>query len=201
MAEMSNYYYSQSATSTLSCGSANSKIYSKIQISMKLTTVKASSLLTVLCLSAALITSCGKKTETTTDSTTTTTTTPAATTAPATTTTTTTPATVPPAGAGAPLSAAEKTQLTPVKTALVMANSAVKTGDMTKAKAQFDKFNAAWPTVEPIIKAKAGASYPMISSGLEMVKTAMSGATPDKAKAGEGLTNAIKGMDTVINKK
>ena len=199
MAGMSNYYYSLSAISTLSCGSANSKIYLKIHMSMQLTTVKVSSLLTVLCLSAALITSCGKKTETTTDSTTsTTTTTPAASTAPA---TTTPAATAPAAGAGAPLSAAEKTQLTPVKTALVMANTAVKTGDMTKAKAQFDKFNTIWPTVEPIIKAKAGASYPMISSGLEMVKTAMSGATPDKAKAGEGLTTAIKAMDTVINKK
>jgi iron uptake system EfeUOB component EfeO/EfeM len=173
------------------------KFTQNIHISMKLTTVKASSLLTVLCLSAALITSCGKKTETTTESTTSTTTTPAATTPAATTPSATTPA----AGAGAPLSAAEKTQLTPVKTALVMANTAVKTGDMTKAKAQFDKFSSAWTTVEPMVKAKAGANYPMISSGIEMVKTAMSGATPDKAKAGEGLTTAIKAIDAVMNKK
>ena len=82
-----------------------------------------------------------------------------------------------------------------------MANTAVKTGDMTKAKAQFDKFSTAWPTVEPIVQAKAGANYPMISSGIEMVKTAMSGATPDKAKAGEGLTTTIKAMDAMINKK
>jgi iron uptake system EfeUOB component EfeO/EfeM len=173
------------------------KFIQNTHISMKLTTVKASSLITVLCLSAALITSCGKKTETTTESTTSTTTTPAATTPAA----TTPAATAPAAGAGAPLSAAEKTQLTPVKTALVMANTAVKTGDMTKAKAQFDKFNTVWTTVEPMVKAKAGANYPMISSGIEMVKTAMSGATPDKAKAGEGLTATIKAMDAVINKK
>ncbi len=169
---------------------------------MKSTTVKASSLLTVLCLSAALITSCGKKTETTSETTTSTTTTPAATTPAATTPPATTPAaTAPAAGAGAPLSAAEKTQLTPVKTALVMANTAVKAGDMTKAKTQFDKFSSVWTTVEPMVKAKAGANYPMISSGIEMVKTAMSGATPDKAKAGEGLTATIKAMDAVINKK
>ncbi len=102
---------------------------------------------------------------------------------------------------GAPLSAAEKTQLTPVKTALVMANSAVKTGDMAKAKTQFDKFSGLWTTVEPMVKAKAGASYPAIESGINMVKTAMGAGTPDKAKAGEGLNMAIKAITAVMDKK
>jgi hypothetical protein len=105
------------------------------------------------------------------------------------------------ASTGAPLSAAEKAQLTPVKVALVGANTAVKTGDMTKAKTQFDKFSGLWTTVKPMVKAKAGASYPAIESGINMVKTAMSGAAPDKAKAGEGLNMAIKGIDAVMNKK
>jgi hypothetical protein len=91
--------------------------------------------------------------------------------------------------------------LTPVKTALVMANTAVKGGDMTKAKAQFDKFSGLWKVAEPMVKAKAGASYPMIESGIEMVKTAMGSATPDKAKAGEGLTTAIKAITAVMDKK
>jgi hypothetical protein len=157
---------------------------------MKLTTIKTSSLLTVLCLSAALtITSCGKKDKVAE------TTEPAAT-APA----ATAPAATAPAAGGA-LSLAEKAQLTPVKTALVMANTAVKGGDMTKAKAQFEKFNGLWKMAEPMVKAKAGASYPMISSGLAMVTTAMSGATPDKAKAGEGLTSAIKAITAVMDKK
>lgn len=157
---------------------------------MKLTTT----LLTVLSLGAALtITSCGKKETTTTE--------PAATTPAATAPATTTPATTTPAAGGAALSAAEKLQLTPVKTALVMANTAVKGGDMAKAKTQFDKFSGLWKVVEPMVKAKAGDSYPMISSGLEMVKTAMSGATPDKAKAGEGLTTAIKAITAMMDKK
>lgn len=105
------------------------------------------------------------------------------------------------AGTGAPLSAAEKTQLTPVKTALVMTNTAVKSGDMTKAKTQFDKFSGLWTAVEPMVKAKAGASYPAIESGINMVKTAMGGAAPDKAKAGEGLSMAIKAIDAVMSKK
>ena len=153
---------------------------------MKLTT----SLLTVLCLSAALtITSCGKKDK------------PAATTEPAATApAATTPAATAPAG-GVALSATEKAQLTPVKTALVMTNTAVKTGDMAKAKTQFDKFSGLWKVAEPMVKAKAGASYPMISSGLEMVKTAMGSATPDKAKAGEGLTTAIKAITAMMDKK
>jgi hypothetical protein len=158
---------------------------------MKLT----ATLLTVLSLGAALtITSCGKKETTTTE--------PAATTPAATAPATTTPATTTPAaGGGVALSAAEKLQLTPVKTALVMANTAVKGGDMAKAKTQFDKFSGLWKVAEPMVKAKAGASYPMISSGLEMVKTAMSGATPDKAKAGEGLTTAIKAITAMMDKK
>jgi hypothetical protein len=164
---------------------------------MKLTTIKTSSLLTVLCLGAALtITSCGKKD---TAATIEPATTPAATTPAATTPAATTPAATAPA-AGA-LSVAEKAQLTPVKTALVMANSAVTSGDMTKAKAQFEKFNGLWKMAEPMVKAKAGASYPMIASGLEMVKTAMGSATPDKAKAGEGLTSAIKAITAVMDKK
>jgi hypothetical protein len=169
-------------------------------MSMKLTTIKTSSLLTVICLSAALtITSCGGKKDKDTAATIEPPTTPA--TAPAATTpAATTPAATAPAAGGA-LSVAEKAQLTPVKTALVMANSAVTSGDMTKAKAQFEKFNGLWKMAEPMVKAKAGASYPLIASGLEMVKTAMGSATPDKAKAGEGLTSAIKAITAVMDKK
>ena len=168
-------------------------------MSIKQTTIQASTLLTVLCLSAALtITSCGKKDKTTT-TTTTESATPAATT-PAT-GASTAPAATAPAATAAPLSAPEKAQLTPVRTALVMANSAVKSGDITKAKAQFTKFSSLYPAVEPVLKAKAGANYAAISSGIEEVKTAMGAATPDKAKAGEGLTAAIKGMTAVIDKK
>ncbi len=101
--------------------------------------------------------------------------------------------------ASAPLSTAEKTQLAPVKGALVMTNTAIKVGDMTKAKAQFEKFNGLWPTVEPMVKAKAGANYPAIESGLKMVTTAMG--SGDKAKAGEGLGMAMKALDAVTNKK
>lgn len=161
-------------------------------MSIKSTTIKTSSLLTVLCLSAALaITSCGKKTATTTE--------PATT--PATGASTTGASTAPGASTGAPLSAAEKAKLTPVKTALVMANTAIKGGDVTKAKAQFTKFSSVWPTVEPIVKAKAGASYPAIASGIETAKTALNGATPDKAKAGEGLTTALNAMNALLAKK
>ena len=78
---------------------------------MKLTTFRATSLLTALCLSAALtVTSCGKK-----DKVETTETTKTETTAPATTGSTTPPAA---GGTDKPLSAADKMKLTPVKTAL-----------------------------------------------------------------------------------
>jgi ribosomal protein S20 len=158
-------------------------------------------MLTVLCLGAALtLSSCGNKEATTT--TTTTTTTPAATTPAATAPVTgTAPTTAPATGTAAPLTAIEKTQLTPVKTALVMANSAIKTGDMAKAKTQFDKFSSLFPAVEPILKAKAGASYPAIANGIAEFKTATSGATPNKDKAAAGLNAAIKAMDAIVAKK
>jgi hypothetical protein len=158
---------------------------------MKLTTT----LLTVLSIAALTITSCGKKDKPAA------TTEPAATTPAATAPAATTPAATAPAAGGAALSAAEKLQLTPVKTALVMANTAVKGGDMAKAKTQFDKFSGLWKLAEPMVKAKAGASYPMISSGIEMVTTAMGGAKPDQAKAGEGLTTAIKAITAMMDKK
>ncbi len=103
------------------------------------------------------------------------------------------------AGIGAALNPADKTKLAPVKTALVMTNSAVKNGDMTKAKAQFDKFNGMWKTVEPMVKASAGDNYKGIESGLAMATTAMG--AKDKVKAGEGLTTAIKALGAVIDKK
>ena len=161
---------------------------------MKLTTFRATSLLTALCLSAALtVTSCGKK-----DKVETTETTKTETTAPATTGSTTPPAA---GGTDKPLSAADKMKLTPVKTALTMANTAVKGGDMSKAKAQFDKVSGMWPMVSPMLKEKAGPAYPAIENGFNMVKTAMGSATPDKAKAGEGLTAAIKGISKKKKKK
>lgn len=171
---------------------------------MKSTTNKTG-LLTAVCLAAALtIASCGKKTETTTTTTESTAPTTAASTAPTTTastapTTTTTASTTPKTATGG-LSVAEKAQLTPVKTALVMANTAIKGGDLAKAKTQFSKVSAMWPTIEPVIKAKAGTHYQTIASGYEMVKNAMLSATPDKAKAEKGLTEAIGGLNTVLAK-
>jgi hypothetical protein len=163
---------------------------------MKLTTFRATTLVTVLCLATTLtVTSCGKKDKAETS---TTETTKTETTAPATTGSSTPPAA---GGADKPLSAADKVKLTPVKTALTMANTAVKGGDMTKAKAQFDKVSGMWPMVSPMLKEKAGAAYPAIESGFNMVKTTMGSATPDKAKAGEGLTSAIKGISAVMEKK
>ncbi len=167
---------------------------------MKLTTFKATTLLTALCLSATLtVTSCGKKDAPEAAK-------PDAGAPPAGAPTAppagSANAPAPVAGADKPLSADEKAKLTPVKAALTMTNTAVKGGDMKKAKENFDKFSGLWTVVEPIVKSKAGASYPLIAGGIETFKSTMAGGgTPDKAKASEGLTAAIKAMDSVINKK
>jgi hypothetical protein len=160
---------------------------------MKLTTFRAASL-TVLMAATLTVTSCGKKVEEPAA------TTPATTAPAATAPVATTPAaTAPAAGAGGALSDAEKKQLAPVRGALTMTNMAVKAGDMAKAKTQFDKFSGLWTVVQPMVKAKAGASYPAIENGIKMVTAAMGSA--DKVKAGEGLGMAMKAIDAVTNKK
>jgi serine/threonine protein kinase len=97
------------------------------------------------------------------------------------------------------LSVYEQGKLTTVKTALVMANAAAKSGEMTKSKKQFDKFQLLWPTVEPMLKAKAGGNYQRIDTGINMVKNAMKSTPPDKQKAIEGLNTAIRALDMRCN--
>lgn len=157
-------------------------------MSIKPNNIKIASLLTVLSLVASVaMTSCKKDK-------------PAAE-APATPTAEApaTPAVAPKAGTA--LSPTEKSALTPAKTALVMANTAVKAGKMDVVKTQVDKFNGLWKTVGPMIKDKAGDNYPKIESAIGMVTTAVGGTKPDKAKAGEGLTAAMKAIDAVMTKK
>jgi hypothetical protein len=167
-----------------------------------LTKTKTISLLATLALASGLgLTACGGGGTSTTEKTETKTEAPATGTgsAPATATT----ETKPDGGVmGAAMSAADKAKLTPVKTALVMANTAVKGGKFDEAKSQFTKFDGLWKMAEPMVKEKAGDKYPLIEKGIGMVKTHLVDAkTPDKAKASEGLTGAIQAIDAVMNKK
>lgn len=97
------------------------------------------------------------------------------------------------------LSSEEKLKIVRVKTPLVMANTAIKSGDLIKAKIWFDRFKIIWPEAEPILKAKSSANYPAIMMNIEMVKTAMNGDPFDKVKAGEGLTNTIKILIRIVD--
>jgi hypothetical protein len=106
--------------------------------------------------------------------------------------TTTQPAT---GATGGKLDVTDKVKLVPLKTALVMTNSAIKGGDIEKAKTMFNKFSSLWLTVEPIVKAKAGDKYPAIDKNIATIKTAIGEANPDKAKASEGLTATIRGFN------
>ena len=109
--------------------------------------------------------------------------------------TTTQPAT---GATGGKLDVTDKVKLVPLKTSLVMTNTAIEGGDIDKAKTMFNKFSSLWLTVEPIVKAKAGDKYPAIEKDIAMIKTAMGEANPDKAKAGEGLTAVIQGFNELM---
>jgi uncharacterized phage infection (PIP) family protein YhgE len=85
------------------------------------------------------------------------------------------------------------------KSPLVMANSAIKGGDVAKAKSMVEKFDGVWTKISPQVKTAAGDKFPAIETAVEGVKTAVTGG--DKAKIGAALTTAIKGMDGLTAKK
>jgi hypothetical protein len=91
--------------------------------------------------------------------------------------------------------------VTPVKTALVQANSAVKNGDMAKAKSQFEKFEGLWKTAEPQVKAAAGDKFPALEAGISKIKSVMGEAAPKKEAASEALTGVIKTLDGLVAAK
>jgi uncharacterized phage infection (PIP) family protein YhgE len=85
------------------------------------------------------------------------------------------------------------------KSPLVMANSAIKGGDVAKAKSMVEKFDGVWTKISPQVKTAAGDKFPAIETAVEGVKTAVAGG--DKTKIGAALTTAIKGMDGLTAKK
>ncbi len=89
--------------------------------------------------------------------------------------------------------------VTQAKTPLVMANTAIKGGDVAKAKSMVEKFDGVWTKISPQVKTAAGDKFPAIETAVAGVKTAVAGG--DKTKIGAALTTAIKGMDGLTAKK
>lgn len=58
--------------------------------------------------------------------------------------------------------------------------AAVQTGNFTKAKTEFDKFENAWKKVEDGIKAKAPKSYDAVEETTEKVMTELKKSKPSK---------------------
>jgi hypothetical protein len=98
-------------------------------------------------------------------------------------------------GADAAKGAGLEKAVSPVRAALVQANTAIGKGDMAGAKSQFGKFETAWTMASPMVKTAAGDKYPMIEAGVSKLKTAMGGASPKKEEA----SSAITGMLGMLN--
>lgn len=81
--------------------------------------------------------------------------------------------------------------VTPVRSALVQANTALKDGKMDAAKSQFAKFETAWLVASPMVKTAAGDKYPLIEAGVNKLKTAMGGASPKKEEASSAITSVL----------
>jgi hypothetical protein len=86
--------------------------------------------------------------------------------------------------------ALEKT-VSPVRAALVQANTAIGKGDMTAAKSQFAKFETAWAVASPMVKTAAGDKFPIIEKGVATLKTVMGGAAPKKEEASSAITSIL----------
>jgi hypothetical protein len=87
--------------------------------------------------------------------------------------------------------AAMEKAVTPVRAALVQANTAIGKGDMTAAKSQFAKFETAWTVASPMVKTAAGDKFPLIEAGVDKLKTVMSGAAPKKEEASSAITSIL----------
>jgi hypothetical protein len=60
--------------------------------------------------------------------------------------------------------------------------AAVKAGKFDQAKADFEKFEDAWKTVEDGVKVKSSKTYDAIEEGLDSVNGELKNKQPDKAK-------------------
>jgi trimeric autotransporter adhesin len=99
------------------------------------------------------------------------------------------------AGGDVAANAALEKTVSPVRSALVQANTAVGKGDMTAAKSQFSKFETAWTIASPMVKTAAGDKYPMIEAGVNKLKAVMGTAAPKKEEASSALTTLIGALN------
>ena len=75
--------------------------------------------------------------------------------------------------------------------------AAVQTGNFTKAKSEFDKFENAWKKVEDGIKAKAPKSYDAVEETTEKVMTALKKTQPSKDQVLAQLQSLEKTINSI----
>ena len=75
--------------------------------------------------------------------------------------------------------------------------AAVQTGNFTKAKTEFDKFENAWKKVEDGIKAKAPKSYDAVEETTEKVMTALKKTQPSKDQVLAQLQSLEKTINSI----
>jgi pimeloyl-ACP methyl ester carboxylesterase len=96
------------------------------------------------------------------------------------------------------LSVEDKVRLRPIKTALVMANTAIKNGDVMRTKSHLSKINVLWPAVESMIKSKSNDNYRRIKAGIDIANNAMEPVPTSRQAVMEGLAIAIKAITFLI---
>jgi predicted nucleotide-binding protein len=72
--------------------------------------------------------------------------------------------------------------------------AAVNTGDFTKAKAEFSKFEDSWKLVEDGVKAKSRKTYDAIEESLDKVNNSFKSAQPDK----KAVLDALKSLQEQV---
>ncbi len=98
-------------------------------------------------------------------------------------------------GADAAKGAGLEKAVSPVRAALVQANTAIGKGDMAGAKSQFSKFETAWTMASPMVKTAAGDKYPMIEAGVTKLTGVMGGASPKKEEASSAIKSVLGVLD------
>jgi hypothetical protein len=84
-----------------------------------------------------------------------------------------------------------------LSTVVTNTKAAVQTGNFTKAKAEFDKFESAWKKVEDGIKSKYPKSYDAVEEGTDKVMAELKKSQPSKDKVLAELQSLEKTINSI----
>ncbi|MEH2107612.1 DUF4363 domain-containing protein [Nostoc sp.] len=98
---------------------------------------------------------------------------------------------------GAAATPAKTTEFQGLQGVVTNTKAAVETGDFTKAKGEFDKFEDLWSKVEDGVKAKSPTTYKEIEDKADEIEAGLKASAPNKPKLSTALGVLNKDVTSV----